>query len=727
MITPGKNSPGRDRDNEVFNIDRKSDERENAELFQFDKTGNLSVRYLRESYNAAKARASELNTNAGLSGNLRSHCQQTIRVYSALATLLYSTISISKADDLERFVRKRSLQVPNSLFDIDEWKPVLQIARNVRMGESGKYLDELGAFKSFMKLRLERLLSGARRVTNEYKRMKADTAKDLEGLKAHFDDLKYKVIPYLQQKVTKLEDDNYKLRRDNKVFRDAGIAKDVEINELTRSKTMREREHAAHVDRVKKESFEAIAFAKSKIETQQSAHESEVSALIRQHETRLEEMRESFDAQLSHSAATNRGVIDRLTSEKEWLQQTHASVLSNAEKVQQQFKSQCDSEISRLEKRYAEAKESANSRLASESSNTAQLLKSTEATYEAKLSSANAAREYETDMLRVKLEAMEKSLQETQERLDQSQQKSDHMSAKLLNGEAELISRRAEVHNLKDSLTTEQERHQTLKQSNSVEFDALRLQLEGLSTEKSVVVQENESLTTERDELLAAKDTLHKDISALTYKESTLRSEHNELKGVLSEMESEKCRLMSYYDEKCLQSDAQKKEMAAMLRDKEAVRQKQIVKEEENYQLMSDLEADKSRLMGYYDEKCLQSDSRKKQIQQLEAQIVHIRKEFTLKEQETYQLMNSMEADKSRLMGYYDEKCLQIGTYKKRLAALEKSIKQPQGLGDEEAQRKLQEDSLSFHKLMAERESAPVKTVNVSHSPPRGVHAICEG
>jgi len=175
MITPGKNKSS----NEVFAAaDRNTTDHENSELFQFDKTGNLSVRYLRESYNAAKARASELNTNAGLSGNLRSHCQQTIRVYSALATLLYSTISISKADDLERFVRKRSLQVPNSLFDIDEWKPVLQIARNVRMGESGKYLDELGAFKSFMKLRLERLLTGSRLVVHEYKQMKAKTTKE---------------------------------------------------------------------------------------------------------------------------------------------------------------------------------------------------------------------------------------------------------------------------------------------------------------------------------------------------------------------------------------------------------------------------------------------------------------------------------------------------------------------------------------------------------------------
>lgn len=150
MFTPGRDQTGTFRSPATeFHKKESKENKEETELFQFDKTGNLSVRYLRESYNAAKARASELSTNAGLTGNLRSHCQQTTRIYSALATLLYSTISISKADDLEKFVRKRSLQVPNSLFDLEEWKPVLQIARNVRLGENGKYMDELSSKKFY--------------------------------------------------------------------------------------------------------------------------------------------------------------------------------------------------------------------------------------------------------------------------------------------------------------------------------------------------------------------------------------------------------------------------------------------------------------------------------------------------------------------------------------------------------------------------------------------------
>jgi biotin synthase-related radical SAM superfamily protein len=179
-------------------------------------------------------------------------------------------------------------------------------------------------------------------------------------------------------------------------------------------------------------------------------------------------------------------------------------------------------------------------------------------------------------------------------------------------------------------------------------------------------------------------------------------------------MESEKCRLMSYYDEKCLESTAQKKEIASLKNAIEAARKKQLLKEDEHYQLLNDLEADKSRLMGYYDEKCLQSDGYKKQIKKLEEAIVRLRKEYKEKELDTMRLMNDIEADKSRLMGYYDEKCLQIGTYKKQLATFEKEIarmnSERSSDGDNNA---LSQELALFKQQMKQQEMTPVKSVNV--------------
>ena len=43
---------------------------------------------------------------------------------------------MSKADDLEKYIKKASTQVPSNLFDLHEWSDVLNIAREVRNVES---------------------------------------------------------------------------------------------------------------------------------------------------------------------------------------------------------------------------------------------------------------------------------------------------------------------------------------------------------------------------------------------------------------------------------------------------------------------------------------------------------------------------------------------------------------------------------------------------------------
>ena len=57
-----------------------------------------NIRILRESYAVAKSRAAQYSATSNLALHLRVHGQQAARVYSALSTLLYASISISKAD-----------------------------------------------------------------------------------------------------------------------------------------------------------------------------------------------------------------------------------------------------------------------------------------------------------------------------------------------------------------------------------------------------------------------------------------------------------------------------------------------------------------------------------------------------------------------------------------------------------------------------------------------------
>ena len=104
-----------------------------------DDKSKTDVRKLRECYNAAKTRAVELSATQNVAFQQKAYSQQGVRVYSALATLLYASISVSKADELERFVGKRAVQLPTGVFDLAEWTPVMDLARRIRRGEE----DEL--------------------------------------------------------------------------------------------------------------------------------------------------------------------------------------------------------------------------------------------------------------------------------------------------------------------------------------------------------------------------------------------------------------------------------------------------------------------------------------------------------------------------------------------------------------------------------------------------------
>ncbi len=91
------------------------------------------IKMLRDRYNASKLRSEELSlTSTSLPVPLRVHGELAGRVYSAMATLLYASISISKIDDLERYIRKKATQLPRTIFDLDDWATVLNIARECR-------------------------------------------------------------------------------------------------------------------------------------------------------------------------------------------------------------------------------------------------------------------------------------------------------------------------------------------------------------------------------------------------------------------------------------------------------------------------------------------------------------------------------------------------------------------------------------------------------------------
>ena len=68
------------------------------------------------------------------------------RSYKALSTILYASISIAQIEDLEKFIKKSSVRLPQGLFDLDEWMTAMEASllwRNKEMKRIvSSYIDD---------------------------------------------------------------------------------------------------------------------------------------------------------------------------------------------------------------------------------------------------------------------------------------------------------------------------------------------------------------------------------------------------------------------------------------------------------------------------------------------------------------------------------------------------------------------------------------------------------
>jgi hypothetical protein len=320
--------------------DKKKDLNE-SDILAFDKTADLSVRYLRESYNVAKSRAAELSTNGGLTLNLRGHSQQAVRIYSALATLLYATISISKSDDLERFVKKRAFQVPNSLFDIEEWGPVLKIARTVRIGEMAKYQDELASYKSYVTANMGTVVRLLKALISSWKATKDESSRELYLLQTEMQALQNRMIPMIQGKLMEFDRQNAALKSELQ-YKELSLVRMAEAEELAK------KNHATEVDLLEQKRENQLKAAglqhQGIMQDQAKKHEEELLESHREHQRELtacEERHEAIELDLREQLAS----LQR--SKEEQYEQM------NSENIAMKFK--FENSISLLEKQHSEA------------------------------------------------------------------------------------------------------------------------------------------------------------------------------------------------------------------------------------------------------------------------------------------------------------------------------------------------------------------------------------
>ena len=121
--------------------------------------GNLCInpkleklKVLRESYDIAKFRANELLQPHDKNLYIKVHGQRASKIYSALSTLIFVSLSNSKVEELEHYIMNSASQVPSSIFDLEEWSSIVKIAKDCREGDHSAQQEKLKLMRKNMQI-----------------------------------------------------------------------------------------------------------------------------------------------------------------------------------------------------------------------------------------------------------------------------------------------------------------------------------------------------------------------------------------------------------------------------------------------------------------------------------------------------------------------------------------------------------------------------------------------
>ena len=155
---------------------------------------------LQTHYNAAKKRVIELSQSTNAPFHLKMHTSTAVKIYTAISTLLYATLSIARANELDFFIRQNSVHLPQSIFDLNEWNAILNLARDHRGGGAsvgvGTAVDGTNNNNNLGSNRGKVLMKAAAYIKNDLQTMKKNIVKEM----AAFDDIIASVTSQIKAK-----------------------------------------------------------------------------------------------------------------------------------------------------------------------------------------------------------------------------------------------------------------------------------------------------------------------------------------------------------------------------------------------------------------------------------------------------------------------------------------------------------------------------------------------
>jgi len=139
------------------------------------------LKVLRESYDIAKFRANELLLPHDQNLYLKAHGLRASKIYSALSTLIFVSISCSKVEELEDYVMKSAAQVPSTIFDLEEWSSIVKIAKDCREGDSNSLREQVSALKKNMSVYNQLAANPLKAAQMELKLLRSEVMNELGG------------------------------------------------------------------------------------------------------------------------------------------------------------------------------------------------------------------------------------------------------------------------------------------------------------------------------------------------------------------------------------------------------------------------------------------------------------------------------------------------------------------------------------------------------------------
>lgn len=193
----------------------------NSGKFQVEFTEKCQL--LQDSYELCRTRANELFSSEDLSLYLKIHGQRASKLYSALSSLIYTSISLNKVQELESYIKKASIQLPTTIFNYEEWEPIILIAQEFRTHTLNNYSKQSSNLHSLssneaihMKKKLEMInylsIKPLLNVKAEVKCLRKDILSDIQLMNNEYSELVNKLL-YIINKLTSQLSNNKSIDR----------------------------------------------------------------------------------------------------------------------------------------------------------------------------------------------------------------------------------------------------------------------------------------------------------------------------------------------------------------------------------------------------------------------------------------------------------------------------------------------------------------------------------